>query len=111
MKFKSLTIGEKEYYKPKIITKLLYENGFYWLIDSEFIDAEIEIKNETMIWHSGTFLYGKWKYGIWLNGDFRDGIWENGIWENGNFNGKFLSGIFKDGTISDEAEVVNITKK
>lgn len=86
------------YYKGKRITSvtninnILSSNGFYWLLDCEFENAEIELCNNTIIWKSGTLYSGRWYYGIWENGIFH-GIWENGIWVGGDMKGKFLSGI------------------
>lgn len=74
------------------ILNILKREGFYWLIDSEVSDAIIEIKKDTLIWHSGTYLSGDWYYGIFKNGDFF-GNWLNGIFEHGNFNGNWNSGI------------------
>ena len=74
------------------ILKILKDNKFYWLIDSEVEEATIEIKNNTLIWHSGIYKYGIWHFGIFKNGTFY-GIWENGIWESGTFKGKWKSGV------------------
>ena len=49
-------------------------------------DAEIEIKNNTLIWYNGIFLSGQWIFGIFKNGKFY-GNFINGIWEGGQFNG------------------------
>ena len=102
MKYKSLIHSNREYNRQSDIEDILSRHGFNWLIDAEFENAEIEVKNDTILWHSGTWYSGNFKYGIWLNGDFKWGTFENGIWENGNFNGKFLSGIFKDGNMNGE---------
>lgn len=85
-------------YKGKVFTNsnqiinLLKSLEFYWLIDSETISAKIEIENNTLIWHSGRFMSGRWYYGIFKDGHFY-GTWENGIWENGYFDGIWLSGV------------------
>jgi len=73
-----------------IIDDILQKEGLSWLLDCELENAEIEIKNATIIWKSGTLYSGRWHYGIWENGTFH-GIWENGIWVNGDKLGKFLS--------------------
>lgn len=92
MKYKELKYKNKTITNPKQIDNILYNEKFYWLIDSEFENANIEIDHNTIIWHDGTYLSGKWHYGIFKDGSFH-GIWENGIWEKGRFNGKWLSGI------------------
>lgn len=91
-RFKKLTIRDKIYTTDKEIDNILFQNKFYWLIDSEIENAEIEIKNDTIIWKTGLFICGNWKYGIWESGTFL-GRWENGIFVNGDFRGKFISGI------------------
>ena len=94
MKFKKLEIDNKIFHEEWKIHKILEDNGFNWLIDSEIENADISILNKTIIWNSGSFYSGNWYYGIWKDGDFY-GIWENGIWEGGVFSGKFESGIRK----------------
>jgi superfamily I DNA and/or RNA helicase len=92
MRYSELLINGKSVRNQKEIDGILQSNKFYWLIDSEIEDAKIEIKKNTIIWHSGNFFSGKWKYGIFKEGSFY-GTWENGIFENGNFKGKWNSGI------------------
>ena len=92
MKYTELKCGGKTYTNQSDIISVLRKNNFYWLIDSEVENAQIEITNNTLIWHNGSFYSGDWFYGIFKNGSFY-GNWENGIWENGNFGGKWQSGI------------------
>lgn len=92
MKFKELVHNGASINEERKIIKILQDNEFYWLIDSEIENASIEIINRTIIWKSGDYYSGNWHYGIWKSGNFY-GIWENGIWEGGNFKGKFISGI------------------
>jgi hypothetical protein len=92
MRFKQIVVGDKKITNQKSILELLEQNGFDWLIDSEIEDADLELKNNTLIWNGGDFYSGSWHYGIFKSGNFY-GIFENGIFENGNFEGKFLSGI------------------
>jgi len=92
MDFLELKYVGKTYTEPKQIIKILKEEGFYWLIDSEVDGAIIEIENNTLIWHEGIYMVGDWKYGIFKNGGFY-GNWKNGIFENGYFNGNWESGI------------------
>lgn len=92
MRYKSLIIDDKKITNNIEINKILTENGIDWLIDCEIEDAEIVIKNRTLIWKSGTLYSGHWIFGIWTGGDFC-GIWENGIFEGGKFKGVFKSGI------------------
>ena len=92
MRFKKFKVGDKNISNATEINKVLTENDLRWLIDSEIEDADIEIKNKTLIWSNGTYFTGNWHYGIWKNGSFK-GTWENGIWEDGEFSGKWKSGI------------------
>ena len=92
MRFLKLKIDDKIITDPNQINKTLIKHKFYWLIDSEFEMADIEIIHDTIIWNSGNFYSGNWYYGIWKEGNFY-GIWENGIFDGGNFEGNFLSGI------------------
>ena len=92
MRFKQFKIGERSITNTIEINKILDANDLNWLIDSEIENADVEIKNKTLIWNNGMYYAGQWCYGIWKNGYFY-GIWENGIWENGSFEGKWKSGI------------------
>ena len=92
MKYKELEFNGETYIKKSEIEKILKNNNFYWLIDGEFEDAIIEIKNNTILWKEGTWYNGTWEYGIWLNGKFH-GTWKNGIFEDGIFKGDWESGI------------------
>ena len=92
MRYTELVIDGKSFKSQNEILKQLLLKKFYWLLDSEIENAKIEIKNDTLIWHSGDFYSGDWEYGIFKSGNFY-GNWENGIFENGNFKGKWQSGI------------------
>ena len=92
MRFKELIEGDKRITNQKQIIDILEKGGFHWVVDSEIENAQIEIKKNTLIWHSGDFFSGNWHYGIFKSGNFY-GIFENGIFEGGNFKGEFLSGI------------------
>ena len=92
MRFKQLLYNNKIYKNESDIVKLLTSNKFYWLIDSEIQNADIEIKNNTIIWHNGIFTDGDWHYGIFKDGEFY-GVWEDGIFEKGLFKGDWKSGI------------------
>jgi hypothetical protein len=92
MRYIELKYRSKTYTNESEINDILIEQNFYWLIDSEIENAQIEINNHTLIWNDGSFYTGNWYYGIFKNGSFY-GNWENGIWENGNFGGKWQSGI------------------
>ena len=92
MRYKELILGDKVIKSQRSIDSILTENGINWLIDSEIEDAVIEIKNKTLIWHSGTYYYGDWYYGIFKEGIFW-GNFINGIFENGVFKGKWCSSI------------------
>ena len=92
MGINELKINNKLLTNKAEILKALKDNKLYWLIDSEVEEAIIEIKKDTLIWHSGIYKHGKWHFGIFKNGTFY-GIWENGIWESGTFKGKWKSGV------------------
>jgi len=92
MNYLELKYKGKTYKNTKQILGILKEEHLHWLIDSEVSNAIIEITNNTLIWHEGTFMSGNWHYGIFKNGKFY-GNWENGIFENGFFSGKWKSGI------------------
>lgn len=92
MRYAELIFAGKTYTSEREITQILKSNKFYWLIDSEIEDAIIEIKNDTLIWHDGSYYSGYWHYGIFKNGEFH-GTWEGGIFENGRFDGKWIDGI------------------
>ncbi len=84
--------------KPEYYENTLSGLGFDWLLDSEFDEAELEIKNNTLIWKNGIYYYGDWIYGIFLKGTFY-GNFLSGVFKSGNFNGKRFGGVFaiKDG--------------
>lgn len=92
MNFLELIYGGEKYTNQREILNILRKENFFWLIDSEVSDAIIEIKNNTLIWHNGTYLSGDWYYGIFKRGNFF-GNWQNGIFEHGYFSGKWNSGI------------------
>jgi hypothetical protein len=92
MRYSELNYRGKTYTSSNEIHDILIKEGFYWLIDSEIENAEIEIKNKTLIWKNGSFYTGDWYYGIFKNGAFY-GNWENGIWESGDFRGKWHTGV------------------
>ncbi len=94
MRYRELIIDGSSIKSQSKIDKILESLGFFWIIDSEIENAHIEIKNNTLIWHSGKYYAGNWKYGIFKSGEFF-GKWENGIFEDGEFKGKWESGINK----------------
>lgn len=87
-----LTYNNKVHKEQKDILDILQKEELYWLIDSECLNAIIEIKKNTVIWKDGVYLSGDWHYGIFQNGKFY-GVWQNGIFENGSFQGTWISGI------------------
>lgn len=92
MRYEELLIDSKSVKNQSKIEEILTSKKYYWLIDSEIENAKIEIKKDTLIWHSGDFYSGIWNYGIFRNGNFY-GTWENGIFEGGEFKGIWKSGI------------------
>lgn len=93
-RYKYFKYKDKKYTNVNEIEKILSDNNFHWLLNSEFENAEIELINNTIIWKNGTMYYTQTPFIIWEDGTWKDGIFENGIFENGDFeNGKFISGI------------------
>jgi hypothetical protein len=92
MRFKELVYNNNTIINQHKIEQVLENENFHWLIDSEIEDAQIEIKNNTLIWHNGNYYSGNWYYGIFKDGAFY-GTFENGIIEGGIFQGKFVSGL------------------
>jgi hypothetical protein len=92
MRFNELIYNGSKIINQNKILNILEQNDLHWLIDSEIEDAQIEIKNNTLIWYGGSYYSGNWHYGIFIDGNFH-GTFENGILEGGNFKGKFVSGI------------------
>lgn len=92
MRYKQFKYGNKEITNETSINRILMDNNIGWLIDCEFEDADIELKNNTIIWNSGNFYNGDWQYGIFKDGEFH-GNFINGIFENGKMKGTFISGI------------------
>ena len=78
MRYSELNYRGKTYTNVNEINDILLKEKFYWLIDSEIENAQLEIKNNTLIWNNGSFYTGNWYYGIWENGNF-DGKWCSGI--------------------------------
>lgn len=85
MGISELVYNQKTLTSEQDILNLLRNLKLYWLIDSVCENARIEIKKDTVIWHSGLYLTGDWHYGIFIDGDFK-GNWISGIWEGGYFN-------------------------
>lgn len=92
MRYKELKIDGKVLTSQSKIDSALESNGFFWLLDSEIENAEIEIIKNTLIWHNGIFYNGRWNYGIFKEGTF-NGVWYSGIFENGIFSGEWRNGI------------------
>jgi len=92
MRYEELRYEGKTFVGEAEISRILKANKFYWLIDSEIENANIEIKKETLIWHSGSFYSGSWQYGIFRSGSFH-GVWKGGIFESGVFDGTWIDGI------------------
>ncbi len=98
-RFKKFKYNNEEIININEINDIL-DVDFEWFNFCEFEEAEISVKNKTIIWENGIFYNGKIHYIIWQNGIFKNGIFENGIWENGIFeNGEFISGVWNDGEI------------
>lgn len=76
----------------KLINNLLKKNDLLWLIEADILNADIEVKNNTLIWNNGLFLSGDWHYGIFKNGSFY-GTFKNGIIESGIFKGDVITSL------------------
>ena len=98
-RFKNFKYNDEVIKKTNKINDIL-DTHFTWFSYCEFEEADIEIKNNTIIWKNGKFYKGIIKYIIWQDGIFFNGMFENGIWENGIWeNGKWISGIWLNGVV------------
>lgn len=79
MKFKLFLHNDKKITNFNQIKNLLKEHNCTWLLDCEFENAIIELKNNTIIWKDGDFYFGVIPFIIWERGNFRGGIIQNGI--------------------------------
>ncbi len=70
-----------------------------WLKEAVTENADVEIIDGLVHWHSGTWNNGTWNDGTWKNGVWKGGIWKRGFWERGLWhNGTWLSGTWCSGT-------------
>lgn len=96
-RFLSLIIDGQTIDQSKMIEKYLYNSIFYWLLECEVENVNIEIKDNILTWIDGIFYYGNWKWGIWKDGEFRSGNWIGGIFYCGIFKGIWNRGVWKGG--------------
>lgn len=107
-RIKSLMIKETSYTDPLVIENQLLKYQLDWLMRAEMENAQLEIKDTKLYWHSGIWYYGVWENGVWLDGIFygttwKDGVWHNGVWKNGTFQqGIWMNGIFENGEFLGE---------
>ena len=77
MRYIELLIDGKSIKSQSKIDSILKSKNLNWVIDSEIENAVIELKNNTIIWHSGYF-FGNWINGIFEGGKFM-GNWKSGV--------------------------------
>lgn len=97
-RFLQLSINGEVIKGTQAIQKALLTTPYYWLLECELENVEIEIDNGILIWVSGIMYWGDWKWGVWKSGDFRSGTWNGGIFCNGTFKGDWIRGMWKKGT-------------
>ena len=104
MKYKKLILGNDETLTlPSDIKNFIKQSKHSWLLKAEIDDAVIEIKNDKVIWHMGTWYSGHWygdiwKDGTWNSGHWHDGTWYDGLWRNGTWHkGTWKDGIYEKG--------------
>jgi hypothetical protein len=102
MRFNKLTLKEDGKHaildSSRIIERYLATSPFYWLLNCEVDDVEIEIDDNILYWKSGVMYWGKWQWGVFENGEFRSGEWFGGIWKDGEFRGTWHNGVWIEGT-------------
>ena len=80
------------------------KNCPHWLKTAITENANVDIVDGIVHWHSGVWHSGVWYNGIWENGDWYGGTWlrgtwKNGVWINGNwYCGTWETGAWADGT-------------
>jgi len=97
-KYTHLKYDGETYTDSNKIESILKKHKMYWLIDSEFENAELELERNVVIWENGTYFSGDWYFGIWMGGTFH-GKFLNGIFKDGIFKGEWVSGIDDSGKI------------
>lgn len=96
-RFNTLNIDNKIINESKLIELTLIDTPFFWLLECEVENVNIEIKDNILTWNSGIFYWGHWQWGIWKNGEFKSGYWNGGIHYDGLFNGTWKKGVWKGG--------------
>ena len=77
------------------------KNAPQWLLDADTKDADVDIIDGVVIWHSGTWKSGIWCSGVWKRGVWKRGIWQRGTWQNGVWEGGvWKRGVWESGTQS-----------
>ena len=93
MRFKKIIIDDKKSNEQELYYR------FPWLMDAEFEDAIVEVRNNVLTWKNGIWRCGIWIDGVWLDGVWFYGEWLKGIWGNGIWcNGVWYDGLWNDGT-------------
>lgn len=83
----------------KEIEQYLANSDFYWLLECEVdnVDIEINTKLNVLIWNNGIFYWGDWQWGHFKNGEFKSGNWHGGIYsaDENKFKGNWIRGVKK----------------
>lgn len=110
MRIKKLKVGDKVFTAEQDIRSILVYKGFGWVNTAEIDHAVLEIKDDTLVWHTGVWHYGdtqamEWVSGIFRYGNLNDCLWHNGFFDGGQFvSGQFRNGVISGGVLQDGVE-------
>ncbi len=97
-RFISLSVDGQTITSNSLIERWLSTSPYYWMLECEVDGAQLEVKDNILVWKSGTFYWGEWQWGIFKSGEFRSGSWLGGIFFDGIFKGNWHRGVWKSGT-------------
>lgn len=70
-----------------------------WLKEAVTENADVDIIEGVVHWHSGTWHSGVWENGVWETGLWKGGTWKHGLWKSGTWEGgTWHSGTWRSGT-------------
>ncbi len=74
----------------------------HWLKEAVTENADVDIIEGVVHWHSGTWHSGVWENGVWETGLWKGGTWKHGLWKSGTWEGgTWHSGTWRYGTWND----------
>ena len=65
------------------VTTDIEANWPQWLKEADTSNAQVEIKNGTVVWRGGTWRGGTWRGGEWHGGTWLGGTWYGNKWYDG----------------------------